>query len=428
MLLIYSPHITNRLEYTLDVIFGAVIKTDWKLTTDVKKFKEHNGPKINYSNENLREGFYLGAFGLLSTTAIELQALEVFKLEDFIAFFKTDKSDYPFDIFSATFYLISRYEEYLPYSKDSYGRFPHTASLAFRENFLDVPLVNIWLQHFKNELSKKLVDLNFTQSQFCFLPTYDIDIAWSFKNKGPLRNLGGFLKKPSVERLKVLSGITPDPFDSYSFLKNLHSSKKINPKYFVLTARRNTTYDKNILPTNNDFKKLVNNLDGEVCLHPSWGSNEDIDEIKAEKKLLEEICGNKVDKSRQHYIKFNLPRTYNDLIKAGIKEEYSMGYGSINGFRASIATSYYWYNLAKGEKTNLLLHPFCFMDANSFYEQKQDKETTLTELRHYLNVCRNVNAELITIFHNHFLGSDTMFKGWGEMYELFIEECSNEKG
>ena len=423
MLLIYSPHITSRIEYTLDVIFGVVIKTNWKLTSDLKNFKEYKGAKINYSNSDLKEGFHLGSFSLLSSTGIELQPLDVFKLNDFKAFFKVDKSDYPFDVFSATFYLISRYEEYLPHSKDFYGRFPYTTSLASRENFLDVPLVNIWLQHFKNELIKKYKDLNFKEEQFQFFPTYDIDIAWSFKNKGPLRNLGGFIKKPSIERLKVLSGIASDPFDSYSFLKDLHERKNLNPKYFILTARRNNIYDKNILPSNNDFKLLIKNLDGEICLHPSWGSNDDLEEIKAEKKLLEEICDRAVEKSRQHYIKLLLPKTYSDLIKAGIKEEYSMGFGSTNGFRASIASSYYWYNISKEEKTDLLLHPFCFMDANSFYEQKQDVETTLTELRHYLKVCRSVNANLITIFHNHFLGSDPMFKGWREMYENFIEEC-----
>ncbi len=425
MLLIYSPHITNRIEYTLDVIFNAIIKTDFKLTSDVDDFKNYRGAKINYSNTDLGEGFYIGSFDLLNTSGVHIQILNIFKVESFPAFFKNENSDYPFDIFSAIFYLISRYEEYLPHSKDLYGRYSHIASLAFREGFLDIPLVNIWLQHFKKELQKKFHNIIFNEGSYNFQPTYDIDIAWSFKNKGPLRNLGGFIKRPSVKRLKVLSGLTSDPFDSYSFLKKLHSNKNLSPKYFVLTARKNNIYDKNILPSNPDFKLLIKNLDGEICLHPSWKSYDDVDEIKEERELLEKISGKSIDKSRQHYIKFNLPNSFRNLLASGIKEDYSMGYGSINGFRASIASSYYWYDLIKEEKTNLLLHPFCFMDANSFYEQKQNAEVTLIELKHYLNVCRVVNGELITIFHNHFLGSDPMFKGWREMYENFIEEYSN---
>ena len=422
MLLIYSPDITNRLDYTINLIFEGVIKTEYKLTTDRKIFEDYKGQKINYSNSFIADAFNIFPFGLLSSYKIELQPIDVFKNELFPAFFKTQGSDFPFDVFSAAFYLVSRYEEYLPYSKDFYGRFPHTNSLAFRENFLHLPLVNIWLQHFKKALIKKFGNLNFKEYSFKFSPTYDIDIAWSFKNKGPVRNIGGFLRKPSVNRLKVLSGISSDPFDSYGFLKNLHFENKIQPQYFVLAARKNNIYDKNILPYKNDFKLMVKGLDGEICLHPSWGSNEGFEVLKAEKKLLEEICGNTIIKSRQHYIKFKLPETFLNLIKAQIKEDYSMGYGSINGFRASIANSFYWYDLSKEEKTCLLLHPFCFMDANSFYEQRQNVKSTFAELKHYFTVCKSVEGNLITIFHNHFLGSDPMFEGWKEMYEMFVKE------
>ena len=74
------------------------------------------------------------------------------------AFFKSE-GDYPFDIFSAVFYLLSRYEEYLPHKKDMYGRYAHENSLAFKEGFLNLPLINIWLEDFKNVLKKKFPSL-----------------------------------------------------------------------------------------------------------------------------------------------------------------------------------------------------------------------------------------------------------------------------
>ena len=97
-----------------------------------------------------------------------------------------------------------------------------------------------------------------------------------------------------------------------------------------------------------------------------------------------------------------------------------MGYGSINGFRASVASAFYWYDLEKEEQTSLRIHPFCFMDANSFYEQRQDPPQTLEELMHYLAVCKAVNGSLITIWHNNFLGTKKEFEGWKEIYEQFI--------
>jgi hypothetical protein len=142
--------------------------------------------------------------------------------------------------------------------------------------------------------------------------------------------------------------------------------------------------------------------------------------LKNEKKLFESIIGKQVTRSRQHYIRFTLPDGYRKLIDAGITDDYSMGYGSINGFRASVASSFYWYDLEKEEQTGLKIHPFCFMEANSLYEQKQTPGETLKELMHYYSVCKENNGTMITLFHNHILGSDTLYNGWKEMYLEFI--------
>ena len=104
-----------------------------------------------------------------------------------------------------------------------------------------------------------------------------------------------------------------------------------------------------------------------------------------------------------------------------------MGYGSINGFRASIANSFYWFDLKKEEKTKLLIHPFCFMDANAYYEQKLSAEDALKELMEYYSVIKSVNGTMITIWHNSFLGTAQEFSGWPEIYEQFLEEYRTDE-
>ena len=136
-----------------------------------------------------------------------------------------------------------------------------------------------------------------------------------------------------------------------------------------------------------------------------------------------ETAGRKdIQLSRQHYIKLSLPQTYQMLIDAGIDKDYSMGYGSINGFRASVASSFFWYDLGREKITALRVYPFCFMDANSFYEQRQDTSKSLEELLYYLDICKKVNGLFITIFHNNFLGNDEQFAGWKELYTGFISQ------
>ena len=105
----------------------------------------------------------------------------------------------------------------------------------------------------------------------------------------------------------------------------------------------------------------------------------------------------------------------------GIVHEYSMGYGSINGFRASFTDAYFWFDIKEDKQSALLIHPFCFMDANSFYEQNMSPEKAFEELMHYYMAVKSVNGRLITIWHNSFLGSSGEFKGWKEVYEKFVK-------
>ena len=399
---------------------------DYELTIDSDVFNNYTGAKLNYSDSKISaDEFYIKNHTLLFDHGIQSQIIDCFTIGNNKAFFEAADSHFPFDIFAASFYLMSRYEEYLPHEKDMYGRYAYENSLAYREGFLNLPLINFWIKDFAVKLKTKFSTFNFQLSTFNFQPTYDIDIAYSYKHKGLLRNAGGFFKDPSAERIQVLAGIINDPFDCYAWLNNLHQQYNLQPIYFFLVAENNGIYDKNILPEKKAMWKLVMQHAKKytVGLHPSWQSGDDRSLLKKEKQLLEEMSEHVISKSRQHYIRFNLPEVYQSLITTGITNDYSMGYGSINGFRASIASSFFWYDLEKEIQAPLRIHPFCFMDANSYYEQKQNPQQTLAELILYLSVCKEVGGTLISIWHNNFLGTAKEFEGWKDIYEQFIAQA-----
>ncbi len=425
MLLIYSTQTTTRLQYICKFIFEEILGTAYSLTTHKESFEEYAGSKINYSNNRFSKNYFqLKPHLLLFEENIRQQNIACFGEGENKVFFTTEAGDYPFDIFAAAFYLISRYEEYLPHAKDIYGRYAHGNSLAFKENFLHIPLVNYWIKSFAEKLRAEFPGLIFKEQHFTFLPTYDIDIAWSYKQKGFLRNIGGFIKSPSADRIASLLAIKQDPYDSYTFLDGIHTLNTLTPLYFFLMANKNGLYDKNILPDNKAMQQLIKAHAGKynIGLHPSWQSYDTKKKIEQEKKTLENIAEKKITSSRQHYIKLNIPETYQQLILTGITADYSMGYGSINGFRASIASSFFWYDLSSEKITTLRIHPFCFMDANCFYEQKLSVAESYDELMHYFMECKKVFGTLITIFHNNFLGTDKIFSGWKELYSTFISQ------
>ena len=230
-----------------------------------------------------------------------------------------------------------------------------------------------------------------------------------------------------VHRVRVVRKKRQDPFDSYQWMDQLHDQFKLHPVYFFLVATEKSKYDKNIDVTNAEFRQLIQSTSSKykIGLHPSWASGDIPSLLTKEKTTLEQLSNQDITASRQPYIRSELPFTYRKLLALGITNDYSMGYGSINGFRASIASSYYWYDLKNEEKTKLLIHPFCFMDANSYYEEKRSPEAALEELMQYHHTVKSVNGTMITIWHNNFLGMDQSFSGWKEVYQKFVSSIDN---
>jgi hypothetical protein len=429
-MILYCAHNTSRLQYIIDFFSKELFDAPIMITTDRAEFDQAAGPKINYSDSLPADAINLRPTTLLFESGISPQSITCFLYNGRKAFFPTE-GDLPFDIFAAAFYLLSRYEEYLPHTLDDYGRFAHTNSLAWRENFLDMPLVNYWLQDFRVALARRYPNLVFRYPDFKFIPTYDIDSAYAYLHKGFLRNLGGAMKslvkgqgKAFFERIATLRGKQQDPFDAYEWLDSLHLYCRLRPYYFFLVAAKQKGVDKNLPPSCQAFQQLIAyHANGyRLGIHPSWQSGDDEMVLREELEWLEIISGQTITRSRQHYIRFTLPQTYRRLLQHRIDQDFSMGYGSINGFRASVASSFYWYDLQKEEKTALRLFPFCFMDANSYFEQRYTPARAMEELMHYYRHTKKVNGLMITIWHNNLLGTDPAFKGWRQVYEIFLKE------
>lgn len=432
-MIVYSRNITPRLRFIMDFFAGEMSGGEWTITTNKAEFISSSDAKINYSDAHFdTRCLKIIPNGLLFETVIQPQQIICTGQDGYKVFFK-NQSDTGFDIFAASFYLLSRYEEYLPHPKDKFGRFSHESSLAFKEGFLQQPLINVWAGQLKKIISKKFPSCNFTKKSISFLPTYDIDMAWSYRNKGFLRNAGNLVKdffsfrfKHVLRRLKVLSGMENDPFDTFAWLNSLHEKHRIEPFYFFLVAEKVSVKDKNISPHHSAMRKLIAEHASryQIGLHPSWQSFYNKNILRQEKDILEKIAGKTVTASRQHYIKLDIPRTYNELADAGLLYDYSMGYPAANGFRASVASPFKWYDLKKEAVSPLTIFPFCFMEGNSAIYQKQTPEEGLQELLNLYSRVQAVDGFFCMIWHNSSLTNEAPYKAWRDIYEKFIVEIS----
>ena len=147
MLLFYAEKITSRLKYSSRILLGNLLGQQLRFTTDKEEYLQSTLPKINYSKTPIQSGIYIQSANLLFETDIFEQEFTTAYHEEIPVFFLSNKqSTLPFDPFAAAFYLLTRYEEYLPYIADEHNRFPARESLLFKLGKLHVPVVNVYAE------------------------------------------------------------------------------------------------------------------------------------------------------------------------------------------------------------------------------------------------------------------------------------------
>lgn len=431
MLLIYSQKITKRLNYIFSIFFKDILDIDYEITDSLEKFEKYKSYKINYSKHTIGEEIFFASKTLLFEKGIKIYDLKSIDFEDSKAFFPVFNKDsfLPFDPFSAAFYFITRYEEYLPYIKDKYGRFVASQSIAYKNDCLEKPLINIWAKKIKKILQDYYPDIVFPEKKYEYIPTFDIDSAYSYKLKGffrstfaYFRDLKNFDFKDIVLRTKVLLNRTKDPFDTFDIILELKNKYGLTPIVFILIGTFGE-YDKNISNSNRKFHILIKSLYDyyDVGLHPSFGSSKSFDKLEKEVKNLSKILNKDIKKSRQHFLKLNVPVTYHNLLNLDITDDYSMGYASALGFRAGICTPFFFYDLDYETQTKLRIHPFAIMDGTLKDYLNLDADNAILKIKSIVDEIKAVDGTFISLWHNESLSDVKRWKGWLKVFYDMIE-------
>lgn len=432
-LLILVPKITNRLRYTFELVLEKQLGLNFQLTTDSVLFKAFEGPKFIYGNDAENNTMFFKASHLLFEREISSQELKAFSFENIKAFFPVyhRETAAPFDLFAAVFYLVSRYEEYLPCIRDNHGRFEASSSCLENLGLLQKPVVNIWCNWLGQKLENTFPGLKTSKQKYSFTPTYDIDAAWAYLHKGLYRNVGAYSRdflNSDFEEIKIRTAVLrnqiSDPFDTFTLQFELQKEFQLKPIYFILFGEYDQ-YDKNISVRNPSFQRLIKQLAdiAEVGIHPSYASFGNKLKLKSEIEALSKVLNRDVTQSRQHYLRMNLPMTYHHLIDLDITDDYTMGYASRPGFRAGIANSFLFYDLDHDLPTNLRVHPVILMDGTMRDYMNLSNEEVLSKATEIINEVKLVNGTFISLWHNETLSDKKRWKGWNEIYRKIIKEA-----
>ena len=430
MLLVYTPQITNRIAFIMDVIFNDHLRIAYRLTESIDEFQQAT-IKIAYATQpvSIDNNVFIRQHPLLLENHISQQTIDFGLFEEEPVFFQSSHSQsfIPFDIFALSFYLLSRYEEYLPHRKDEYGRFPATESIACKSGFLQKPLVDILVLKFAKKLKAVFPEINHELPKPTYLATYDIDNAFAYKYKGFIRMTGGLIKQllrfdinEVKNRMAVLCGMKQDPFDTYQYIETIRQKYNLNNYFFILFSGI-STYDRGLNPKNKCFQEIIRQLQttGKIGCHPSFASSFSTKKMTDEINSLAVITGEKIRFSRSHYLLLNFPATYQQFISNGIEIDFTLGYPELPGFRASTCKAFHFFDLSSNEKTSLRLVPFMYMDETFQHYMQLNPDEAFIWIKRLMYMVKAAHGTFVSLWHNE--NFEKTGEDWKELYERSLD-------
>lgn len=317
------------------------------------------------------------------------------------------------DLVASTYYLITRYEEYIkPDVRDKHGRFPGKASLPCRAGFIDRPVVDEYSKLLRDCLRKAGVPIGEPKLGFSKIYlTHDLDCPWRRFSvftaaKECLRSLIKDFRVTIFPFLNILGNVNYDPLNMFDRIIAMDQQvKEAVPIYFLKTGNAPTANDSAFDINSNSYQKLLNMLvdsGAEFGLHPSYYAGQHTESILDEKKIVEKSLGKKIFWSRNHYLRSMEPCDFEALIEAGITDDFTMGYADIAGFRLGTCHPVKWINPERGILSELTLHHLTIMEGTLFSKEYMSMDLSEAESYslHLLNQVKANAGELVLLWHN----------------------------
>ncbi|AZQ45018.1 DUF7033 domain-containing protein [Nonlabens ponticola] len=412
MILIYCPDLTARKQYIFKHIFKRMMQTDYDVTSDLSAFVSHDGIKFSYGNKPLGDEMFIWSMGLLDEHGIDDHAIEMTFWDDLPAFFAApETSSLPFDIFSAAFYLITRYEEYLPQVKDEYGRYSPQESVAYKNNFLALPLVDLWMNKLSSELSVGEITLSRKRNTHKKI-TFEIGSFYKYRHRGILVNLRSFSKSVrqlnlsrAVNQLRVLLNLAIDPYDNIQsildVLRATISGRSLREQVIFFYHLGNFTgTDTGTTYKSKTYIEQIKHVGDYTNLGLRFSSNADQRQVLQEEKRFEELLKRPLGATMAAMSKISMPGHYKLLVDTKSVEDYSMGYVNMPGYRASTSQPFYFYDLDYEVQTPLVIKPYA-LHYNAIMMQTLDGQ--MASVRSVKNSLKHSGGNLTVQFYlEHF--------------------------
>lgn len=373
MILIYTPVVKPRIQYIFKHFFSTRMGDQISFTSELSAFIAHSGPKMSYGDAPLGNEFFVVAHGLLTQQGITNVEVNLFDWDGIPAFFPSKgRSTLPFDFFAAAFYLMSRYEEYQPFVADELGRFKSDQSLAFKHNFLHLPLVDLWFERFLSVWNTFFE----IKQQRSIAPKLSLVVEvpqlFDYKHKTLFRSFAEGIQEffrfrfvSVFDRILVVLGLREDPLSNLHHWIEVMLQKAYSVHFFVLYTKLGV-HDRSLSIFNATHQQEIKSISDYAPTAPLASFESSVNEatLRPDLERFSRLIHRPVKAIRQHKLVLRYPYTYRLFSSLGIKNDYSMQYVDVPGFRASTAFPFRFYDLGDEQQTPLTIHPVCLSETH----------------------------------------------------------------
>jgi hypothetical protein len=329
------------------------------------------------------------------------------QLEDGIVVFHVD-------IIAATFFMLTRWEETTTSERDQYGRFPATASVAYKQGFLDQPIIDEYALILREWIKVLRPNWEPRPRKFTIKLSHDIDHVHLFPHwkKGARTFLGDLVKRHDSQRAKeswrgTLAHLGFPSLDPY--LQEIETLANISQEYglgndtFFFKTSDPSDYDSGYNLNEPGVRKCIKSLQKrgfEIGLHPGYNTYDDLSLLEQEKGKLDSILGTTAYGARQHYLQFKVPDTWRHFEQVGLTYDATLGYPEVPGFRCGTCHPFQPFDIEQNRVLNVWERPLIAMDRTFQGYQHLLPNQIFDPILQLAQRCQSVGGEFTLLWHN----------------------------
>ena len=316
------------------------------------------------------------------------------------------------DIVGSTFFMLTRWEEHVVRQRDEHGRFPLRASLAYRAGFYQQPIVNQYVELLWNMLNHVDSSLVRKKRSFRVVPTHDIDQmrrwrGWGQTLRVPYHN---FVIERDTTRglnnlrnmLQVRLGLRDDPYDTFDYLMRVSEKFNLQSRFYFM-AGGETKFDNDYQLGQlkvQDLLETIKSRGHQIGFHPSYNSYTRPLLWRQERDALAALAPRKITKGRQHYLRFEVPTTWQIWEDAGMSVDSSLGYPEAPGFRCGTCYAFPVFNFLTRYTMSLYESPLICSESSVIEHQHLSPAAAEEAIRRVYEETQRYQGNFVLLWHN----------------------------